>query len=283
MMEKMWLDSDDLLPYDNQVGGHKFTKEKPLLGLLKHKEGYILKSVEGGTKGKNEVRFYEELRKNENLINLRKLVPLYYGTATLEINKKDMTFIILDDITTDMKKPCVMDVKIGLQTWEPGCSEKKKNDENAKYTRCKEKWSFCIPGFQVYDLSNSNLVQPQKYDKEFGKSLDPGQVISVFKTFLNLNSGYLGLEKLVQSFTTQLDHIRRYFQTQKHYHFYSSSVLLAYDAETLKNDKNTYPLIRVSLIDFAHVTPADGNIDLNYLQGITNLWTLFRTQLLNNN
>lgn len=28
-----WLDSGDLLPYDDQVGGHKFTKEKPLLGL----------------------------------------------------------------------------------------------------------------------------------------------------------------------------------------------------------------------------------------------------------
>ncbi|KAL5241414.1 hypothetical protein ACI65C_008824 [Semiaphis heraclei] len=278
-----WLDSDDLLPYDNQVGGHKFTKEKPLLGLLKHKEGYILKSVEGGTKGKNEVRFYEELLKNESLINLRKLVPLYYGTVTVQINSIDMTFIVLDDITKGMKKPCVMDVKIGSQTWEPGCSEKKKNDENAKYTKCKEQWSFCIPGFQVYDLLNSNLVQPQKYDKEFGKSLDPGKVISVFETFLNLNSGFLGLEKLVQNFTTQLDHIRRYFQTQKHYHFYSSSVLLAYDAETLTNDENTYPLLRVSLIDFAHVTPADGKIDLNYLQGITNLWTLFRTQLLHNN
>lgn len=53
---------------------------------MKHKEGYILKSVEGGTKGKNEVQFYEELRDNESLINLRKLVPLYYGTVTLEIN-----------------------------------------------------------------------------------------------------------------------------------------------------------------------------------------------------
>lgn len=41
-----------------------------------------------------------------------------------------MTFIVLDDITSGMKKPCVMDVKIGLQTWEPGCSEKKKKDEN---------------------------------------------------------------------------------------------------------------------------------------------------------
>lgn len=105
----------------------------------------------------------------------------------------------------------------------------------------------------------------------------------MFQTFLNFNSGFLGIEKLVQNFTTKLDNIRRYFLTQKHYHFYSSSILLAYDAETLTNDKDTYPLLRVSLIDFAHVTPADGQIDLNYLQGITNLWTLFRTQLLQNN
>lgn len=30
-----WLDSGDLLPYEDQVGGHKFTKEKPLLGLYR--------------------------------------------------------------------------------------------------------------------------------------------------------------------------------------------------------------------------------------------------------
>lgn len=42
----------------------------------------------------------------------------------------DMKFIVLNDITRAMKKPCVMDVKIGLQTWEPGCSEKKRKDEN---------------------------------------------------------------------------------------------------------------------------------------------------------
>lgn len=28
-----WLNLGDLVPYDDQVGGHKFTKEKPLLGL----------------------------------------------------------------------------------------------------------------------------------------------------------------------------------------------------------------------------------------------------------
>lgn len=56
--------------------------------MLKHKEGYILKSVEGGTKGKNEVRFYEELKNNETLINLRELVPSYFGTVTVKINSK---------------------------------------------------------------------------------------------------------------------------------------------------------------------------------------------------
>lgn len=45
-----------------------------------------MKSVEGGTKGKNEVRFYEELIKNESLINLRELVPSYFGTVTVDIN-----------------------------------------------------------------------------------------------------------------------------------------------------------------------------------------------------
>lgn len=127
-----WMDSGDLVPYVDQVGGHKFTKEKPLLGLLKHKEGYILKSVEGGKKGKNEVRFYEELQNDVSLTDLRELVPSYFGTVVININSKDMTFIVLNDITDGMKKPCVMDVKIGLQTWEPGCLEKKKKGRKRK-------------------------------------------------------------------------------------------------------------------------------------------------------
>ena len=55
---------------------------------MKHKEGYILKSVEGGKKGKNEVRFYEELKSDDSLINLRTLVPSYFGTVTVKINSK---------------------------------------------------------------------------------------------------------------------------------------------------------------------------------------------------
>lgn len=48
----------------------------------------------------------------------------------------------------------------------------------AKYRECKEKWSFCIPGFQVYDLaSDSESEQLHKYDKEYGKKLKPEEVV----------------------------------------------------------------------------------------------------------
>lgn len=57
---------------------------------MKHKDGYILKSVEGGSKGKNEVKFYEDLQKNEYLAELKKLVPSYYGTITMKVNSNGM-------------------------------------------------------------------------------------------------------------------------------------------------------------------------------------------------
>lgn len=57
----------------------------------------------------------------------------------------------------------------------------------AKYKECKEQWNFCIPGFQVYDLLNTTLEHPRKYDKQFGKSLDPGKVISGIILYIKYN------------------------------------------------------------------------------------------------
>ena len=37
----------------------------------------------------------------------------------------DVKCIRMEDITKDFKLPCVMDVKIGVQTWEPDAPEKK--------------------------------------------------------------------------------------------------------------------------------------------------------------
>jgi len=60
--------------------------------------------------------------------------------------------------------------------------------------------------------------------------------------------------------------IQEWFSKQTTYHFYSSSVILVYDAEL--NDNNS---VRIKIADFAHVFPAENRIDENYLYGLNNL------------
>lgn len=38
----------------------------------------------------------------------------------------------------------------------------------AKYYPCKQQCGFCIPGFQVYNISNKSV---DKYGKDYGKKL----------------------------------------------------------------------------------------------------------------
>lgn len=74
----------------------------------------------------------------------------------------------------------------------------------------------------------------------------------------------------VKSFLYSLKQIQSWFETQRIYHFYSSSLLFSYD------EHKAY----VHMIDFAHVVPAtDNNLDSNYLGGLNNIIKLFQTIL----
>jgi 1D-myo-inositol-tetrakisphosphate 5-kinase/inositol-polyphosphate multikinase len=46
------------------------------------------------------------------------------------LSNSDVTFIKLDDITKEVAEPCIMDIKIGRQTWDPEATlEKRKNED----------------------------------------------------------------------------------------------------------------------------------------------------------
>jgi len=51
----------------------------------------------------------------------------------------DVKFIILDDVTDNVTEPCVMDIKIGRQTWDPEASLEKRKYEDVSchyYNNC---------------------------------------------------------------------------------------------------------------------------------------------------
>lgn len=66
----------------------------------------------------------------------------------------------------------------------------------------------------------------------------------------------------------QLQQLEQWFQTQREFFFYSSSVLIVYegDAESAEEARVT-----IKLVDFAHTFASDGRKDTNFVGGITAL------------
>lgn len=142
------------------------------IGMLKDQhDGSVMKAAIKPMCGIREIKFYEQLQKNEicsHMEILRELVPEYRGTVKCLFRGKMIDFIKLADITHEMVEPCVIDIKIGKRTWDPSASVEKQKAEEQKYQLCKQNLGFCIPGFQVYDIKSGRI---KRYGKEYGKKL----------------------------------------------------------------------------------------------------------------
>ncbi|XP_039277962.1 inositol polyphosphate multikinase isoform X2 [Nilaparvata lugens] len=268
-------------PLESQVAGHEFMCGKIKIGMLKHEDGYLMKPIVRPVQGERELAFYEQVQQSSDpiLSTFKTFIPEYYGSSVVKVNGTEVKFILLKDMTHGFKEPCIMDVKIGKQTWEPGASAEKEKSEKIKYADSKNALSFCIPGFQVYDV-NSKIYS--KFGKDYGKQMDANGVYEALRMFLNHESGaskYI-LPPVIDQLRTALE----LFKNQKVFHIYSSSILMAYDAAVLRqlNASDSQNSVQsqqiglkswycVSLIDFAHVVPANDQLDFNYISGIQSL------------
>lgn len=112
--------------------------------------------------------------------------------------------------------------------------------------------------------------------------------VSALYSFLNEDVGIRC--GLLNSIIQQLKRIHSWFQRQRHFLFFASSVLLAYDADKLKFFLNSHygepwrldvprensPSIYVTMIDFAHVLPNLNNeLDTNYVESLEKLIDVF--------
>lgn len=87
-----------------------------------------------------------------------------------------------------------------------------------------------------------------------------------------MNSTKVTEKQLLSEFLCQLNNIRIWFEEQRHFLFYATSLLLVYDAaDLLRNKERSVLNVRVRMIDFAHVCPAHGSQDSNYLEGLCKL------------
>eukprot|EP00891_Asterochloris_glomerata_P004565 jgi/Astpho2/4565/Aster-00147 len=191
-------------------------------------------------------------------------IPGFYGTVEID----GPLLLELEDVAKRYRHPSIIDIKVGFRTWYNGADQRyieKCKLKDASTTQAALGFKIC--GMQVYRACQRGYWRASK---RWCKQLPQDAVDKALCRFANNESGlcpqdvYGGKGGAI----AQLCQLEKWFQRQREFFFYSSSVLIIYegDAETPEDAR-----VIVRLVDFAHTFPSEGQKDGNFLAGLRTL------------
>lgn len=184
--------------------------------------------------------------------------------------------MMIENLTKGMMKPCIVDIKVGAKTYGPDASAEKKEKSDAAYAGTKKPFGFSVLGMSVYMGQHKDDFKV--LNKEFGKDLTKDNIDDFLQTYFDGKNKTDKTIRVAQIFSRKLEEIQEFYSKQKTFHIFGSSLLFVYDAAALMlaNDDLEKAVV-LKMIDFAHVFPAEGLADENYLNGLKNLIELIKT------
>ena len=204
-----------------------------------------------------EFEFYQTLK---NYPECQKFFPQFFGRKVVqdEGSNEVNTYVQMQNLTDGLVQPCICDLKMGFKGYDHTAGKLKIAQQVAL---CTVTTSSSL-GFRMCGMRYQNGQDLIVRDKPWGAKLSKNTMQDAIFQFLTRNRFDVAMV-----FSEKLKELLKWFNEQKLFKFFSSSILLIYDSASFDVDK-----VDIKVVDFAHTFPStDGKIDENYRDGLIHL------------
>lgn len=185
--------------------------------------------------------------------------PVNPKEAQTQRDSRVSYFLLLEDLTAGMKKPCIMDLKMGTRQFGVEANVKKQKSQQRKCAQTTSReLGVRVCGLQVWDAKTEEYVFRDKY---YGRSLKAGDEFQDALTrFLYDGVDRSSILRHIPTVLQKLSKLEVIVRRLRGYRFYAASLLVTYDGDQSDQD-NCDTAIEDSTTDVA-----TDNEDVNYVR-----------------